>query len=138
MIQFDAAIHQAVNSALTDRAPMFIATVDASGQPNVTFRGSLQTHGDDHLAYWSRTPAGRSAEAMRANPRVAVVYQNLATRTGYQFHGRARLVTDAATARQIYDASPELERQQDPDRKGAAFLIAIDRIIVRGQVVQER
>jgi hypothetical protein len=38
----------------------------------------------------------------------------------------------------IFDASPEFERNQDPDRKGKALIIDVDRVIQRGQAIMER
>jgi hypothetical protein len=44
------------------------------------------------------------------------------------FYGRARIVTDEAERRRIWDAMPEPERKVDPDYKGAAVVVALDRV----------
>lgn len=122
------ALRIMINGALEDRHPMLLAHVDSHGQPTLSFRGSLQVHGDDALSLWVRNPQGGFISAIRANPRVAMMYRNEQTKATYQLKGRAR-VADAATERQaVYDAAPQVERDHDFAMAGAAVIVALDSV----------
>ena len=76
--------------------------------------------------------------AAGTNPKVALLYRNTETRVAWQFLGRGHVVTDEAARNQIFDSSPEFERNQDPERKGIAIVIDVDRVVMRGEVIMER
>ena len=128
----------ALESALTDRLPVIAAYVDGDGQPSISLRGTTQVYSDDQLAIWVRNPDGGLLRGIAANPNIALLYRNPAERIGWQFHGRARRDDDEQLRDTVYDNSPEFERNQDPDRKGVAVIIDIDRVIARGEVLMER
>lgn len=138
MIKLTEEMREHINNALMNRAPLIIASVDEEGQPHLTFRGSTHVHGDDMLAIWARNPDGAFLRHIASNPRVALMYQNFEARVGWQFQGRAHVTTDPAEAKRVYDESPEPERNLDPERKGCAVVIVLDRVIQRGTVIMER
>ncbi len=107
-------MRQAVNEALNDSLPMTLAYVDGSGVPHLSLRGSVHVHGDHELAIWVRDPEGGFLQALGEHPSVVLWYRNPATRATYLFTGQARVVTDAAATRAVYDATPERERNVDP------------------------
>src|SRR5262245_13441904 len=43
-----------VNNALGDGAPLLLAAVSPDGRPVLSYRGSVQTFGDDQLGLWVR------------------------------------------------------------------------------------
>ena len=49
---------EAVNGALSNGTPVLVAYVDATGQAQLSYRGSTQVFGSDQLAMWIRDPAG--------------------------------------------------------------------------------
>ena len=51
-------LKQLIDNALATRHPMLIAYTDESGQPVLSFRGSLQAFSDDQLALWVRNAQG--------------------------------------------------------------------------------
>ncbi len=138
VIQLTAEMKRALGNAFEDRVPMMLGTADAAGQPNITFRGTLQVHRDDALAFWARHSAGSTMQSITANPKVVVVYRNPGQRQTWSFYGRARIAEEPQEREAIFARSPEFEQQQDPERKGAAVIIEIDRVLERGQVVMER
>ena len=125
-----------VNGALANGTPVVVAYVDAEGAPHLSFRGSAQAYGDDRLAIWVRDPEGGLLQAITANPRIALLYRDPATRRSYRFAGRARIVTDPAAVDAIYSSSPEIERSRDAERRGKAVLVDLDS--VEGMGVQGR
>jgi hypothetical protein len=120
-------LHSKINNALAEGHPLVLAAVDASGQPLLSFRGSLQTYSDTQLGFWLRNTQGNTLEAICNNPKVALIYRSAATPL-LQFHGRARIVIDAAERERVFTAAPEVERKADPDRKGLAIIIDLIRI----------
>jgi len=128
----------AVNAAFADGFPIIASSVDADGQPSLQFFGSAQVYDDDQLAVWARNPEGGFLRRIAANPHVAMLYRNPGQRLSWQFHGRARVVEDAAVRDVIYDRADERERNIDPERAGIAVVIDLDRVIARGEVLMAR
>jgi hypothetical protein len=116
-----------INNALAEGHPLVLAVVDATGQPLLSFRGSLQTYSDTQLGFWLRNVQGQTLEALRQHPQVALIYRSEATPV-LQFHGRARIATDDGERERVFTAAPEVERKRDPDRKGLAIIIDLTRI----------
>src|SRR5215472_7343906 len=86
-------LHSKINNALAEGHPLVLAVVDPSGQPVLSFRGSLQTFSDTQLGFWLRNPQGNTLESIRNNPKVALVYRTPSTPL-LQFRGLARIATD--------------------------------------------
>ena len=137
-IQLTEDLKTAINNARADGFPMLIASVDATDQPSMSIRGSLQTYGDDSLAIWVRNQDGGLLASVSKNPLVALMYRNPETRLAFQMHGEARRVDDEAVRQRVYEAAPEVERNADAERKGTALVIDLIRVIQRGQVLMER
>jgi hypothetical protein len=122
------ALKKMIDSALVERHPMLVAHCDPQGQPVLSFRGSVQAWSDDQLAMWIRSADGAFVQAIRRNPRLALVYRNEETKATYNFQGRAR-VSDLESDRQrVFDASPQAERGHDFAMLGVAVLVDLDRV----------
>jgi hypothetical protein len=54
--------------------------------------------------------------------------------------GRGHVEPDEAIRRTVFENSPELERNQDPDRKGVAIVIDVEAVngIMGGEILQMR
>ena len=128
MIELTDDMRDRLSSALADGFPVITATVDGDGQPHLSFYGTAQVLTSDQLALWVRNPAGGLLTRIVDQPRIALLYRNGPDRVSYQFHGRARTVTDEAVRVEVFDNSPEVERSLDPDRKGVAVVIEVDRV----------
>ena len=138
MIELIDDMKSAINNAMADGCPMVLAYVDETGQPSLSFRGSTQTHRNDSLAIWVRNPEGGLLRAIGNNPKIAMLYRNPQTRTAWMFQGRARLDEDPQIRDEVYTSAPEVERNMDLERKGQALVIALDRVMARGQVLMQR
>ena len=127
-LKLSEEIKTTVNTALASGWPVLLAAVTAEGKPTLSFRGSLQAHSDTQLGFWLRGVEGRTVEAIRHNPHVAVMYRSGETRGMYQFQGRARIATEEAERAVVFEAAPEIERNMDPERKGLAIVIDLDSV----------
>jgi hypothetical protein len=120
-------IREIVNSALADGAPLLLAAVSSEAKPVLSFRGSVQVSGDGQFGIWIRNGAGATLEAIRVNPNVGLVYRSTTT-PFLQFHGRARIVEDESERAAVFERAPDRERAADPDRKGVAVIVDLDRV----------
>lgn len=119
-----------VDNALMDASPMLVAYVTPDGQPSISYRGSVQVHGPNQLQAWIRKPEGGLIDGIAANPKVAIWYRK--ERTMLNIKGRARVVDDEGLRKQIYDTTPEHERNADAECKGRAILIDVESVMGRG------
>jgi hypothetical protein len=116
-----------VNNALANGTPLLVAAVTPDGKPTVSFRGSVQTYSDDQLGFWARHAQGGTIDAIGANPDVVLVYRSPTTPV-LQFHGRARITSDETERTRVFENAPQREQDSDPERKGAAVIVDLDRV----------
>jgi hypothetical protein len=112
---------------LAQGVPLLLAAVSPDGRPVVSFRGSVQTYSDDQLGLWARNGQGGALDAIRANPNVVLVYRSPTTPV-LQFHGRARVAENDEERSRVFDNAPEREQAADPERKGVAVIVDLDRV----------
>ena len=137
MIEFTQEIKDAINSSFSAGLALTVATASKSGMPDLAMKGSTMAFDNEHLAFWERSH-GQTLRNLQDNPQVCLFYRNPQARTAYKFFGVAELHTEGDLRQQIMDRTVEFELSRDPDRKGVAVLIRVDRILHMGQVIQER
>jgi len=118
-----------VNGALANNTPMIVAYTDENGAPNLSLRGSVQAYSDTQLSIWVRHANGGMANALRKNPRIALMYRDPPARTNLTFEGRAHFETDPDVRDRVFELAPEVEQKHDPGRIGAALIIDLDRVM---------
>jgi general stress protein 26 len=122
--------HRLVN-ALNDGVAVVVGYVDRDGDPHVSPYGSLHASGDDQLALWVRNPKGDLIGGIARNPKVAVFYAQLASRTFVRFKGRARVATEESLRARVFEGMHPFEQRGDPERKGVAIVIDLDEVAGR-------
>ena len=120
-------IKEMVNGGLSTGNPMLLAVVTPEHKPVLSFRGSTQVYSDSALGLWVRKGSGSTLEAIKANPNVAMMYRS-ATTPLLQFQGQARIATDEAERKKVFEAAPEREQKSDPERSGTAVIIELDSV----------
>jgi hypothetical protein len=108
-----------------------------TGEPDVSYRGSVVVFDDEHLAFWERS-MGETMRNLADNPQVVVLYRNTATRAGWRFYGRAEVLDQGDVRQAVMDRMHPFQLAQDPERVGRAVLIRVDRVRVGSDVVMER
>ncbi len=137
MIELTAEMQAAVNDNLADKAPCLIATASAEGKPSIGYRGSMLAYTASSLAYWERTQR-RGMENVESNPHVVVLYRNPETRQAWKFFGQAAIYRDGETRDAVMARVVQPELDRDPDRKGCAVVIELDRVeSMQGEVLME-
>jgi hypothetical protein len=121
---------KAINTATASSVPISVAYMGEGGEPQISYRGSLQAYGDTQLAIWVRKPKGGILDAMARNSRIALLYGNLnpAARGFMTIHGRGRIDNTETVRRTVYANSPDFERERDPEQKGVPLIIDLDRV----------
>jgi hypothetical protein len=125
-------IKHAINGALDNGTPMLLAYRDGSDEIHLSFRGTLQPYGDDQLALWARDPQAGLPRNIGAHPNVTLYYHDPATRTTYNFYGRARIESDATARTTIFEGSNRREQYMDYQRRGIAIVVDLEKVEGRG------
>ena len=110
-----------------------ISYVDSSGQPNLSFRGSIHVHGDKQLALWARNPEGGLLKALKdhgGQGKVGIIYRNPnpEARAMLTFKGTAHIDDSDAMREKVYGEIPTQEQNSDREKKGSAVIIDLDSV----------
>jgi len=116
-----------INNARINEVPILVAHTDESGNPVLTFRGSIQVWSDTALCAWIRQAAGGLVRSTAKNHMVQLAYRD-GPRAMLLMTGMARIETDDAIRKRVFEMIPEVEQNHDPARKGAAMIIELTRM----------
>ena len=106
---------------------MLVATASKDGSPNLAFKGSVMVWDKDHLAFWERAH-GVTLSNLVENPQVALVYRNREAGKNWRFWGDAELLRDGEVREGIMARTYQPELDRDPERKGVAVLIRVNKV----------
>ena len=138
MISISDQMKDLVDNALANGSPCIIATVSADGEPDIGYKGSMMVFDNDSLAYWERTKRVHMKN-VKENPKVIVLFRDAKTKAAWRFHGTAALHEGGAIRDQVMARTVKDELDKDPERKGAAVVIKLDKITnMGGQVLSSR
>jgi uncharacterized protein len=137
LIVLTEEMSSSIATALSDGAPVMVASASRAGMPDIAFKGSVMVWDSEHLAYWERA-RGQTLRNLQENPQACLLYRNPKTRLAWKFFGEATVLDSGNLRQQIMDRTIDFELQKDPERQGAAVLVRIDRVLQAGQVLMER
>jgi hypothetical protein len=138
MIKILDQMRELVNPALENGCPCVLATAGANGEPDIGFKGSMMVFDDESLAYWERTKR-QHLKNITENPKVVVLFRDAKTKVAWRFHGVATVHESGPIRDQVMARTVPAELEKDPERKGAAVVIRLDKITnMGGQVLQSR
>jgi hypothetical protein len=121
-----------INSAFPDHTCL-IGTVLRNGFAQITPRGSTAVYDEEHISIWERG-RGSTTALMNEGTNVTVFYFNLGAKAVLPIGGIVRLYGTASLHKSgpVYDEVwrrlIEPEKKADPERKGWAVLVRIDRV----------
>jgi uncharacterized protein len=138
MIAIIDQMKELVDNALANGCPCVLASVSGDGEPDIGYKGSMMVFDKESLAYWERTKR-QHMKNVKENPRVIVLFRDPKTKAGWRFHGTATVYEDGPIRDQVMARTVKDELDKDPERKGAAVVIRLDKITsMGGQVIQSR
>jgi hypothetical protein len=122
-----------INAAFPENVCL-VATVLPSGFAQVTPRGSTLVFDDDHLAIWERG-RGSTNESLADGSKVTVYFRDPKLRASgvlpkggiARFYGTAKLHKSGDIYEQVWNRVVQPEKDRDPDKKGFAVLIKVER-----------
>ena len=136
-VELTQEMHEAFENALKHGAPVLVASASASGMPDLAYKGSAMVWDKDHIAFWERA-RGQTMRNLEENAQACLLYRNPEKRIGWKFFGHAEVLQDGPMRDEIMAKATPIELDRDPERKGAAVLIRVDRVLQAGQVLMER
>jgi hypothetical protein len=131
MARIPQAVQKLIDSAFPEHVCL-IGTVQENGYAQITPRGSTQVYDDEHISLWERGRGSTNA-LLKDGTKVTVFYFNLGARDVLPMGGIARLYGTATVHKsgpvyeKVWERLIPPERQWDPDKKGWAILIDVER-----------
>ena len=132
MVYIPDELHEPINSALTKNVCL-VGTVQSDGWVQISPRGSVIVYDRETLAYWAWS-GGKINKNIENGTKVTVFFRdsdlrNLLPKGGIaRFYGRAAIPTETHASDFVWSNIPQAERDRDPDKKGRAVLIELDRV----------
>jgi hypothetical protein len=133
MARIPAVLHEHINTAFPDFVTL-VGTALPDGFAQITPRGGTMVFDDEHLALWERGK-GSTAANMKDGTKVTVYFRKPSLRADgtlpkggiARFYGAARIVRSGPVYEEVWRRLVQPEKDRDPDKKGYAVLIAVDR-----------
>jgi Pyridoxamine 5'-phosphate oxidase len=127
------ALHEHINSAFPTNVCL-VATVLPNGYAQVTARGSTMVFDDDHIALWERGRGSTNAN-LKDGTKVTIFFRKPELRTNgmlpkggiARFYGVAAIHKSGPVYDRVWDKLIQPEKNGDPEKKGCAVLIKIER-----------
>ena len=93
---------------------------------------------NESLAYWERTKR-QHLKNIQENPKVLVFFRDSKSMLNFRFHGTATINEDGAIREQVMARTVQKELDRDPERKGVAVVIRVNKVTnLGGQVIMSR
>jgi hypothetical protein len=127
------ALHEHINTAFPAHVCL-VGTVLPSGFAQVSPRGSTMVVDDEHLALWERGK-GSTSDNLRDGTKVTVFLRKPPLRESgllpkggiARFYGIAQIHKSGAAYEDVWRRLVPPEKERDPDKKGFAVLIKVER-----------
>jgi hypothetical protein len=111
-----------------------IGTTLADGFVQITMRGSTMAFDDEHLALWERGKGTTTASLVDGTP-VTVFFRSSDLRKDgtlpkagvARFYGHAAIHKSGPIYEEVWDKLHPYEKERDPEMKGFAVLIKVER-----------
>ncbi|MGK2966529.1 MAG: pyridoxamine 5'-phosphate oxidase family protein [Tepidiformaceae bacterium] len=136
-IEFTDEMVAALDNSFKDQKIVMIASAGKSGMPDLAFKGSAFAWDREHIAFWERA-LGTTFRNLQENPQACLLYRNPEARMTWKFFGEATVYTEGETRDAVMARSVQEELDRDPERKGAAVIVRVDKIVFGPNVLQER
>ncbi len=126
-------LHEHINTAFPANVCL-VGTVLPNGFAQITPRGSTMVYDDDHLALWERGKGSTNAN-LHHKTKVTVFLRKPQLREAgvlpkggiARFYGTAEIHKSGAAYEEVWRRLVQPEKDRDPDKKGFAVLIKVDR-----------
>jgi uncharacterized protein len=122
-----------INTAFPEHVCL-VATALPDGYAQVSPRGSTMVYDDEHLALWERG-RGSTTENLRDGSKVTVFFRKPQLRADgvlpkggiARFYGTAAIHNAGPVYEEVWKRLVQPEKDRDPEKKGFAVLITVER-----------
>ena len=133
MATIPKVLHEHINTAFPANVCL-VGTVQPSGYAQVSPRGSTMVYDDEHLALWERGKGSTNA-MLKDGTKVTVFLRKPPLREAgilpkggiARFYGTAQIHKSGAAYENVWKRLVQPEKDRDPDKKGFAVLIKVER-----------
>ena len=133
MAKIPQVLHEHINTAFPANVCL-VGTVQPNGFAQISPRGSTMVYDDEHLALWERGKGSTNA-MLKDGARVTVYLRKPQLREAgvlpkggiARFYGVAQVVKSGAAYEEVWKRLVQPEKERDPDKKGFAVLIKVER-----------
>lgn len=133
MAKIPNALWEPINSAFPAN-PVLVGTSMPDGFVQVSPRGSILVYDDETIAFWARG-RGHTHDNMSDGDKATIYFRDPELRASgvlprggiARFYGTVTVHKDGPVREAVWDRIIEPEQKSDPDKKGYAVLIAIER-----------
>jgi hypothetical protein len=133
MAKIPEILRQHINTAFPANVCL-LGSVLPNGFAQITPRGGTMVYDDEHIGLWERG-SGSSAEAMRDGSKLTIYFrkpslreEGILPRGGIaRFYGTAKIHKSGPVYDEVWRRLIQPEKDRDPEKKGYAVLITIDR-----------
>ena len=133
MAKIPKALHEHINTAFPANVCL-LGSALPDGFAQITPRGGTMVYDDEHIGLWERG-SGSSAAAMRDGSKLTIYFrkpslreEGLLPRGGIaRFYGTAKIYKSGPVYEEVWRRLVQPEKDRDPDKKGYAVLIKVER-----------
>ncbi len=133
MAKIPQVLHEHINTAFPANVCL-VGTVQPNGFAQISPRGSTMVYDDEHLALWERGKGSTNA-MLKDGAKVTVYLRKPQLREAgvlpkggiARFYGTAQVLKSGAAYEEVWKRLVQPEKERDPDKKGFAVLIKVER-----------
>jgi hypothetical protein len=133
MAKIPSVLHEHINTAFPANVCL-VGTVQPNGFAQISPRGSTMVYDDEHLALWERGKGSTNA-MLKDGAKVTVYLRKPQLREAgvlpkggiARFYGVAQVVKSGPAYEEVWKRLVQPEKERDPDKKGFAVLIKVER-----------
>ena len=133
MATIPKTLHPHINTAFPDYVCL-VGSVLPSGFAQITPRGSTMVYDDDHIALWERGK-GSTTGNLHDGSKLTIYFRKPQLRADgvlplggiARFYGTATIHKSGPAYEEVWRRLVQPEKDRDPDKKGFAVLIKIER-----------
>ena len=133
MARIPKVLHEHINTAFPANVCL-LASALPNGFAQVTPRGGTMVYDDEHIGLWERG-RGSSAENMKDGTKLTLYFRKPSLREEgilplggiARFYGTAKIYRSGPVYEEVWRRLIQPEKDRDPDKKGYAVLISIER-----------
>jgi hypothetical protein len=134
MATIPKVLHEYINNAFPSGHPTVVGSVLPDGYAQLTPRGSTMVFDDEHLALWERGRGSTNANLTDGTKLTVYLRRPELRQAGIlprggiaRFYGTAEIHHSGPIYDQVWEKLIEPEKKNDPDKKGFAVLIKVER-----------